>query len=210
MNPHIANIENLEVGQSIFLPEKPMKMKNDRTKVKAPASAPKTASAGEFYYKVKRGDTLYKIIRREFKVSETSIPQVVRSIKVLNPTIKNVNKIYVGTMLKLPGKTVFVQSPDDLTPATRKPAISDTAEQYVQADRIIEIKDKKMMPLEAVLLAEADHHADEWKRSQQRAIIIFPSPRPDRLPSIAPRFRSLNLTTTRPFFSIWKTALTVI
>lgn len=151
MNPHIPNIEDLEVGQSIFLPEKPMKMKNDRTNVKAPAAAPKTVSAGEFYYKVKRGDTLYKIIRREFKVSETSIPQVVRSIKVLNPTIKNVNKIYVGTMLKLPGKTVFVQSPDDLTPATRKPAISDTAEQYVQEDRIIEIKDKKMMPFEARL-----------------------------------------------------------
>lgn len=146
MNPHIPNIEDLEVGQSIFLPAKPLRAQDDRSKGQSSAYTPKTASSGVFYYKVKRGDTLYKITRRECKVAETSIPQVIRNIQALNPKIKNINKIYVGTMLKLPGKTVFVQDPGNF-----EPAIIDTAEQYTPADRVIAIKDKKMMPLETRL-----------------------------------------------------------
>ena len=100
-------------------------------------------------YKIKRGDTLYKIIRRELKASESDIPLNVKFIKSINPHIRNVNKIYSGTIIKLPGKTLFVKTPDDLQTVTRE--MTTSLEKSYQPEKIIEVKEKKVMPAEARL-----------------------------------------------------------
>lgn len=117
--------------------------------VKAYIAAEKPVPTKKKIYKIKRGDTLYKIIRRELKVSEIEIPQNVKFIKSINPHIRNVNRIYTGTVIKLPGKTVFVKTPDQFETSTR--VMASTPEKSSQLEKIIEVKDRKVMPPEARL-----------------------------------------------------------
>lgn len=173
LNPHIRNINNLEVGQTIVLPGKPLMEPESNEAEKAPVAAenipdekasvpmenvaaekePVTrepvADASPMAYKVRRGDTLYKIIRNELKVNEVNIPPTVRAIKSINPSIKNVNRIYAGTLIKLPGKTVFVKTPEEIKPVSQD--VVATSDKAMQPAQIIEVKDKKIMPSEARL-----------------------------------------------------------
>lgn len=174
LNPNIHNINNLEVGQTIVLPGKPLTESESNESEQAPVSAEKipdektsvsatenvaaekepvtpehVADASPMTYKVRRGDTLYKIIRSELKVKEVNIPPTVRAIKSINPSIKNVNRIYAGTLIKLPGETVFVKTPEDIKPVSQD--VVATSDKAVQPAQIIEVKDKKIMPPEARL-----------------------------------------------------------
>ena len=111
LNPHIADFENLDPGQSLVIPGKPLteiaeKEVTDTTTVSSNISA----TRGNLY-KIKKGDTLYRIIRRQLKITDTDVPKTLRLIKSINPAIRNINKIYAGKTIKLPGKTVFAPSP---------------------------------------------------------------------------------------------------
>jgi LysM repeat protein len=183
LNPDIADIDKLEVGQLIVLPGKPVSAPQkakvetapapaeetkvtsaapaapaEETKVAkavptAPAektgvSTPTAAGKGKIY-KIKRGDTLYKIIYRELKPKKINFYRTLRAVKSINPGIKNVNKIYAGTVIKLPGETVFVKTNDEIK--TAAPEIAAAPEKSGQPATIIEVKEKKMMPPEARL-----------------------------------------------------------
>lgn len=174
LNPNIPNINKLEVGQSLILPGKPLTEAENNEAEKAsvsaenipaekepvstenvssekePASSESVSDAPQTSYRVRRGDTLYKIIRSKLKVNEVNIPQTVRAIKSINPSIKNVNRIYAGTLIKLPGKTVFVKTPEEIKPVSQDMAAT-TSDKSIQPAQIIEVKDKKMMPPEARL-----------------------------------------------------------
>jgi len=140
LNPDISDFSNLEPGQSLILPGKPF------TGTRGNEEGYKNtlvSSRGVKYYKIKRGDTLSKIIHRQLK-NETNVRRILRAIKAINPTIKNINRIYAGTVIKLPVKAVFVKSPDVI----RTPA-PEFSEKTYQPAKIIEIK--KYMPPEARL-----------------------------------------------------------
>ena len=146
LNPHIPDINNLEVGQSVFLPGKPSTAEDPQKNKTIPTYAEKNSSSKSVYYTIKKGDTLFNIVRRELKVSETSIPRMVRSIKSINSSVKNINRIYPGTVIKLPGKTVFVKSSAETIPLAD--AMEKSSGKSIQVEKIIEIKDKKSMPPE--------------------------------------------------------------
>lgn len=143
LNPDLANPNNLEIGQSLILPGRPATERDDVS------SAGKVSSAESKSYRIKRGDTLYKIIRREIEVSRKKIPQTLRSIKAMNPHIRNVNRIYPGTIVKLPGRTVYVPPPEQ-TPITELD-VATFLERPAQPEKIIELKEKQVMPAEARL-----------------------------------------------------------
>lgn len=149
LNPAIPDIEDLEVGQSIVLPGKPSTENSDNKIEEQTASISKIPRSAKVFYKIKKGDTLYKIVRSELKLAEHNIPQAVRTIKGMNPNLRNVNRIYAGTIIRLPDKTVFVKTPEDIKPVTQEMAI--ISEKSTQPEKIIEVKEKKAMPPEARL-----------------------------------------------------------
>jgi LysM repeat protein len=147
LNPNISDLDNLEVGQSLVLPGKPVTATEDKeVKDTSPVSSKISSTSGK-HYTIKSGDTLFKIIRRELKFSKNNVLQNLRIIKSINPNIRNVNKIYPGTVIKLPGRTVFVKTPDE-TKAFSQKAVN-LSETISQPKKIIEIKEKTIMPPEA-------------------------------------------------------------
>lgn len=173
LNPDIPDIDKLEAGQLIVLPGKPVS-ETAKARVEAeptPAKETKvtkaasTAPAGETgistpgstgkgkIYKIKRGDTLTRIIYRELKPKKTNFYRTLRAIKSINPSIKNVNKIYAGTVINLPGETVFVKTSDETRARPITLEIAAAAEKSGEPATIIEVKEKKMMPPEARLAA---------------------------------------------------------
>lgn len=158
LNPGVRNLNNLAAGQKLVLPERPVTAREEGREeiAAAPAesagateSGEKIAAAGSDFYKIKKGDTLYKIVRQKLKTPETDIPQTYKSIQSINPSVKNINKIYAGAVIKLPGKKVFVKTPEEIKPVTE--AMAATSEKAAQPEKIIEIKEKKVMPPEARL-----------------------------------------------------------
>ncbi|MGA2553681.1 MAG: LysM peptidoglycan-binding domain-containing protein [Smithella sp.] len=148
LNPNISDLDNLEAGQSLILPGKPLtETENNETDIKT-AVTHHIASIGRKYYLIKRGDTLVKIIRRELK-NETNIEKILKVIKSINPGIKNVNRIYAGAVIRLPGKTLFVKIPEEIRPAA--PEVATLSKKSNQPEKIIEIKEKKVISPEARL-----------------------------------------------------------
>ena len=148
LNPDVEDIDNMEAGQILVLPGKPSMAMDEESPIRTTRAASKTSLTTENKYKIKKGDSLIKIIYRELGTS-TNIPKTLRIIKSMNPGIKNVNRIYAGDVIKLPGKTAFVKTPDETEEVSLKPtqipAPSD------QSERIIEIKEKAIMSAEARL-----------------------------------------------------------
>ncbi|MGO8715289.1 MAG: LysM peptidoglycan-binding domain-containing protein [Smithella sp.] len=148
LNPNISDLDNLEAGQSLILPGKPLtETGNNETDIKTTVTH-NISSIGRKYYLIKRGDTLFKIIRRELK-NETDIEKTLKVIKSINPGIKNVNRIYAGAVIRLPGKTFFVKIPEEIKPAA--PEAATLSKKSIQPEKIIEIKEKKVISSEARL-----------------------------------------------------------
>ncbi|HUN55458.1 MAG TPA: LysM peptidoglycan-binding domain-containing protein [Smithella sp.] len=168
LNPNIPDLDNLEAGQSLILPGKPL-MGAENNEDNKTAVGHNIASTGIKYYLIKRGDTLFKIIRRELK-NEKDIEKTLKTIKSMNPGIKNVNRIYAGAVIRLPGKTLYAKIPEEIKPAvaaapeivstpevTAAPTVEATPEVAAISqksnppEKIVEIKEKIMMPPEARL-----------------------------------------------------------
>ena len=144
LNPNIADLNNLEPGQLLVIPGKPV-----TTAVISTAKVtPSIYSTRVKRYTIKKGDTLIKIIHRELKIG-TNIQKTLKIIKSINPGIRNVNKIYAGKIIKLPGKTIFVKIPEE-TKAIAQDVIK-LSEKTIQPEKIIEIKEKIFMSPEAHL-----------------------------------------------------------
>jgi len=118
LNPDIADLNKLRPGQLLVLPGKPLteaaQNKNETASTDStnPAVPPASNTAGGKTYAIKKGDTLVKIIYHELKFKSDPV-QMIRAIKALNPRIVNVNRIYAGQTIKLPGQTVFVKAADE-------------------------------------------------------------------------------------------------
>jgi hypothetical protein len=152
LNPDIQDLNKLHAGQLLVIPGKET---SDADEAKESAeernetSKNSTISTGAPQnYKIKKGDSLIKIIYRELKI-KTDIIKTLNVIKSMNPRIANVDKIYYGQIIKLPDKILFVKIPEEMKNddvLTLKPA-----ENKAQPDKLIEVKEKVMMPPEARL-----------------------------------------------------------
>jgi LysM repeat protein len=148
LNPHIDDINNLEPGQLLVLPGKQVTVAEEKEVTASPAVTSTISSTKGKRYTIKKGDTLIKIIHRELKIGK-NIQKTLKIIKSINPGIRNINKIYAGNIIKLPGKTIFVKTPEETKAVA--PEVVKLAEKQTQPDKIIEIKEKKFMPPEARL-----------------------------------------------------------
>ena len=146
LNPNISDLDNLEPGQSLVLPGKPVTVAEEKEVTPSPAITSAISSTRGKHYTIKRGDTLFKIIRRELKINKTNIPKTLRIVKSMNPWIRNVNKIYAGKIIKLPGKTIYVKTPEETKAIAQEVDVKTT-----QPEKVIEIKEKIFMTPEARL-----------------------------------------------------------
>ncbi len=111
LNPNVADLNRLYTGQVLVLPGKTSYPAPGKPGEPASDSSPvvATSAAGTQVYKIKKGDNLTTIIHRELKISDDTL-KTINVIKSLNPRIADVNKIYAGQILKLPGKIAFVRT----------------------------------------------------------------------------------------------------
>lgn len=152
LNPDIQDLNKLYAGQLLVIPGKDT-LGTEESKESAEAKDESTKngviSTGESQnYKIKKGDSLIRIIYRELKI-KTDIIKTLSIIKSMNPRISNVDKIYYGQIIKLPDKTLFVKAPEEMKNdelLSIKPA-----ESKFQPDKVIEVKEKVIMPPEARL-----------------------------------------------------------
>ncbi len=150
LNPDIANLNKLYAGQIIKLPGKS----------NSPVTTP-SRSTGTQTYKIKKGDSLITIIDRELKI-KTDTLKTLNLIKSMNPRIANANKIYAGQVIKLPGRTVVVQTPGDAKIVEQ--AVASPTESQNQPGEIIKIKEKIVMS-QAAKLAVIKHILTEMNAS---------------------------------------------
>lgn len=143
LNPDITNLNKLSAGQVIKLPGKNSEAIGDDSTAKA-------THAGNYSYKIKKGDNLISIINRELKI-KSGTRQVLRLIKSLNPRITNVNRIYAGRSIFLPGTmaTAQKQAVPDLTTNIEQ----QVEESQPQSEKITDKKESKAMPREVKLAA---------------------------------------------------------
>lgn len=150
LNPDLADLNKLNPGQLLVLPGKSLTEEKKVTTAtaipSAEAVAPTTASTISQPYTIKKGDSLIKIIYRELKI-KTNIQKTLKFIKSMNPNIADVNKIYIGAIINLPGKTLFVSAPEETKSVEQE--VVKLAEKTTPPEKIIEVKEKKVMPPEA-------------------------------------------------------------
>jgi hypothetical protein len=157
LNPDVENFNKLYAGQIIKLPGKSINPAKEKGDVAPAVSTPPVTSTGTKTYKIKKGDNLITIIARQLKI-KTDITQALNIIKSMNPLIANVNKIYAGQVINLPGKTVYAQTPDETK------IVQQVAESQSQAEKIIEKKGMNTMPRESKL-AVIKHVLTQMKAS---------------------------------------------
>lgn len=157
LNPDIADLNKLKVGQTLILPGKPLADSEEKKPKKATTAPDTTAttpvvaedapSGSAQPYKIKKGDTLIKIINRELKI-KTDPKKTLIIIKSMNPNIVDVNKIYAGDVIKLPSGTALVQGTKEASAVEKEEIVEKNAEQPGKA---VEVKEKISMTPEARL-----------------------------------------------------------
>ena len=102
LNPDIENLDRLYAGQEIVLPGKPIPVGVEKAATPTmDETALLTPPTGAQNYQVKKGDSLIRIVHRELRVTSKTQPTLL-VIRSMNPSIRDVNKIYAGQILRLP------------------------------------------------------------------------------------------------------------
>ncbi len=95
LNPHIRKLDLLEIGDTLFIPIRPDEILGIKV-------ASKEGEAR--IYKVKRGDYLYRILRRQFGLRDLrKIRVTFERVKGMNPRKKNWDLLFVGERILIPG-----------------------------------------------------------------------------------------------------------
>jgi len=124
LNPDIADLDKLYEGQNIRLPVKSPAAPGD---VASSFSAPSSEGTGSQTYQVKKGDSLIRIAHRELRISSRT-QSTLMLIKSMNPGIKDVNRIYIGQMIRLPdGRTALKAGAGGLAASRAVPDKGQTA-----------------------------------------------------------------------------------
>lgn len=105
LNPRVKNLDLLRVGDKIFIPLRPDDARDAPTGAEAKAlNAGPADSAATFDYRVKAGESLYRILREQFKISDArKLAQYASLVKDLNPQRQGQwDKLREGEIIRLP------------------------------------------------------------------------------------------------------------
>jgi len=98
LNPNLTDPGKIFPGQSIVLPEKQFTPEKDVFGVEI------------VFYKVKRGDSLEKILMSQLNVKRADMTEMLRNIKEMNPKLTNPDHIVVNQMIRLPASGPSVET----------------------------------------------------------------------------------------------------
>ena len=162
LNPEIDDLNKLRVGQELILPGKPVTVPTDKAALASTDKAARTDSTeGTQEYRVKKGDTLIRIVHRELRIPSKT-QQTMLTIKSLNPSMKDANKIYVGQIIRLPAGQTVVKAVQ-VAAKPEKEIAAKTAAGTEQPVKIIE-ESSDIVPAPEELKADVKE-ADESKQA---------------------------------------------
>ena len=110
LNPGISDLDKLYEGQNIRLPVNNPVVTEQTTSPSTASAVQSSETTGPATYQVKRGDNLIRIVHRELRVTSRT-QNTMLLIKSLNPNLKDANRIYVGQMIRLPGRQTAGPAP---------------------------------------------------------------------------------------------------
>jgi len=113
LNPNLSDPRKLRPGQPLILPEMEFAPEKDPFGVEA------------VFYKVKKGDSLEKILMTQLNVKRSQMTAMLHNVKEMNPRLSDVDRITVDQVLRLPGvKTTSEEAGDSfLTEGDNDPVI---------------------------------------------------------------------------------------
>ncbi len=117
LNPHIPDLNMIYPGQMLTLA-------HEAGKEKEGSVLPETRN-----YTARKGDSITRIIRSELGAKPGDVANLLQQLKLLNPGIENINKIYPGQMLKLPRSSKTIAEKDLARKAAPVPAAAAFSEQ---------------------------------------------------------------------------------
>lgn len=115
LNPHIDDIDKIRPGQHIVIPLKKVSRGALPGQSSGVVTIPFLTNSNipeDFHqysvaYRVKRGDCVSVLIYRKFSAHDTaSYNQGIKLFRLINPKIKNLNRIYVGQTIRIPDPAI--------------------------------------------------------------------------------------------------------
>ncbi len=107
MNPKLRNLDIIHPGQNIMIPIDIVPLKgHPEGEVKAKGSIDKILSGDEIdleNYRIRPGDSLTMVVQDKYEVpTDYLYDEYLSLIRALNPSLKDLNRIYPGQVIKLP------------------------------------------------------------------------------------------------------------
>ena len=142
LNPHVHDIDRIRPGQNILIPLKKVTRNGLPEKSSGVVTIPfiadsRMSEALERHsspYRVQKGDSISILIAKEFEGYGTkAYENGMKLFRVMNPKIKNLNRIYVGQMIRIPDPKIqnqpwypslFEQTTQHGKTADRKPSVT--------------------------------------------------------------------------------------
>jgi hypothetical protein len=115
LNPHVHDIDRIRPGQHILIPLKKVRQDALPAQSSGVVTIPfladsRMSEALEKYsspYRVQRGDFISILISRQFEgYGAKAYEQGMKLFRVMNPKIKNLNRIYVGQVIRIPNPKI--------------------------------------------------------------------------------------------------------
>lgn len=196
INPHIGNINTIRPGQHILIPLKVLSrshLADDPSGVvrvpflalsgNRPVSAPDKVASGA--YQVQSGDCISKLLARRFGDVGTEGYRIgLRRFRQVNPKIQDLDRIFVGQWIELPGFEAALSGPSSVPPpsqATEEEAPADYAPTLTGMALYAEmhqqeaaVSDPRAMLKKAADLLDAD--------LLDKGVFYFPRPGEEDLP----------------------------
>ncbi len=202
LNPDIENLDSIPVGRDLVLPGKPATPEAQKVAAKAPelSAAPDTQA-----YRVKKGDTLIRIINRELGVVSKH-QQTLMAIQGLNPAIQDVNRIYAGQTIRLPeGQTVAKV----IVQTVEKPREIEQKIQPAPEASSVRTEDKTQLPQKIEILEQAPDALPpkeaEPPAREHKAVVLTPAARLAAIKHIVTQMGGSMVTSGNYYLPVSKT-----
>jgi LysM repeat protein len=112
LNPELKNLHRIYPGQTIILPNVEAEAK-EVAKEQVPSK--QTNDGKLIAYRVKKGDSITRILNQQLHVYGTDIPKTLRLIKNINPGLSDLNRIQIGQTIMLPANGFMTSSAEILS-----------------------------------------------------------------------------------------------
>ena len=197
LNPDIEDLNKLYEGQRIVLPGKSIASPEENNATSAlSAPAPAAESAGSQSYRIKKGDSLIRIVHRELHIT-SSTQKTLLLIKSLNPSISDVNKIYIGQTIRLPDGRAFVKTVPDQVPSGKE--TPKAVRKEISSVKIIEEK------TQAVAAPPSQQEQPEIKAEGKNQFVMSPAARLAVIKHVITQMNGTMITSGNYYLPVSKT-----